>query len=634
MNGKLYGVVADAPLICQGREKQFPIIITYSIKTITVTQGVLTMKYFSRREFLKITALATSTMVISTGLTGCGSSTKSAGSFNHGVSSGDPLSDRVIIWTRVTPSNEQATNIDVIYEVSTNKFFTDLVHDGILNTSSEQDFTVKIDVQNLEAGSTYYYRFIVGDNISLIGRMKTLPVVNPGQVKMAVFSCSNYPNGYFNPYTEASLIEDLDVTIHLGDYIYEYGMYENDDFTTKKPAYATKNALVIGRELPENNNTECVSLNDYRLRYALYHTDAGNQAIHKACPMIVVWDDHEVANDTYEGGAENHDESEGSFAERTQAALQAYFEWLPIRPVDEIKKIYRTFDFGGLVALHMLETRLIARDKQLDYADYYTPDFDSAAFTADLTSPSRTMLGSEQLAWLQDQLEMSSATWQVIGQQVLMGRMNLPAEILSNVAILESSLSTEAMKEEAMAEVMISLSELAAIKIRILQGDTTVTAQERARLETALPYNLDAWDGYFAEREAILGTAKEFNRNLVVLSGDTHNSWANELKDMYGDKVGVEFAGTSVSSPGIEEYLGISTQEMAIQFEQIITLLVDDLKYCNLNNRGFMLVTFTQSQALSQWFYVDNNNSTNYSILTDRSKELASLVNSFSIGQE
>jgi alkaline phosphatase D len=589
------------------------------------------MKSFSRREFLKITALATSTMVISTGLTGCGSSNKSAGSFKHGVASGDPLSDRAIIWTRVTPSSERTTSVDVIYQVAADKDFANLVHDGTLNTSSDQDFTVKIDVLNLEAGSTYYYRFIVGENTSLVGRLKTLPTTRPDQVKMAIFSCSNYPNGHFNPYMEASLIEDLDVTLHLGDYIYEYGMYENDDFTTKKPAYATKNAQSIGRVLPENNNTECVTLNDYRLRYALYHTDAGNQAIHQACPMIVVWDDHEVANDTYKDGAQNHDESEGSFAERTQAALQAYFEWLPIRPVDEIKKIYRTFDFGGLVALHMLETRLIARDKQLSYTDYYTPDFDSDAFVADLTNPSRTMLGAEQLGWLQAQLATSSATWQAIGQQVLMGRMNLPVEILSNVAILESSLSTEAMKEEAMAEVMASLSELAAIKTRILQGDTTVTAEERARIETTLPYNLDAWDGYFAEREVILGTAKAYNRNLVVFSGDTHNSWANELKDMHGDKVGVEFAGTSVSSPGMEEYLGISSLEMAMQFEQVIALLVDDLKYCNLNNRGFMLVTFTQEQAISQWYYVDNNNSANYTILAQRSKELTTPVDSFSL---
>lgn len=575
-----------------------------------------------RREFLKISAIAACSLVVSTGMSGCNDNDGIFVAFNHGVASGDPLSDRFIIWTRITPLEHVAAGktVKVAFQVATDSAFRQVTHDGTVDTDADRDFTVKIDVQELSPATRYYYRFRVGKTYSAVGIAKALPIGNPSQVKMAVFSCAHYTKGYFNAYSAAAVIEDLDVTLHLGDYMYEYGMYENDDFTAMVPAYGTEDAASIGRTLPTDNNTECITLNDYRKRYALYRSDAGSQAIHRACPMIAVWDDHEIADNAYALGALNHDATEGSYEDRIHAALQAYFEWMPIRPVAEQKKIYRTFDFGSLVSLHMLETRLCGRSKQLDYMDYYTPSFDSAAFTADFTDTTRTMLGSEQLGWLQQSLGSSASTWQVLGQQVVMGKMNLPVEILQYVAVLESAYTSDEQKAAAMSAVTASIGELTQIKVRILMGDPTVTDAEKIRIQTVLPYNLDAWDGYYYEREVLLATIRSLNQNFVVLSGDSHNGWANNLKDTSGNQIGVEFAGASVSAPGMEEYLMITSEAQAQQLEAALTVLVDDLEYANLNNRGFLVVTFTADSATAEWKYVDSTTSAVYSMLDSRQK--------------
>ena len=584
------------------------------------------MNILTRREFLKISTLSACTLVISTGLSGCGSDDNNiAVGFKHGIASGDPLSDKIIIWTRVTT---EAESVEVHYEVATDEAFTNVIHNGVVNTDVSTDYTVKIDIQNLEAGTYYYYRFSSNQTTSSIGKMKTLPVGSVESVKMAVFSCANYTNGYFNAYMEASKIENLDVSLHLGDYIYEYGAYYNDDFEAKVPAYATINASAIGRELPENNNKECIVLNDYRKRYALYHTDAGLQALHKAAPMIVIWDDHEIANDAYAEGAGNHDASEGEYDTRVEAALQAYFEWLPIRPISNKKEIYRSFQFADLVSLNMLETRILDRDKQLSYASYYDAggNFDAVSFEADLTASERTMLGMTQLEWLQGEMATSTTIWQVLGQQVLMGRMNLPAEVVTPIGMLENPEAFGTTAEVLLLQINNSLGELVQIKGRILQGDLSVSDEEKARVNTTLPYNLDAWDGYFAERETILGTAKAYNKNLVVLSGDSHNSWANELKDMNGEKIGVEFATSSVSSPGLEEYLSLTSIEEAMQLGGTLELLIDDLKYTNLYDRGFMEVVFTAQEVTSTWHYVSNYDSPIYTMNTQRVKSLKCLA--------
>ncbi|MEA3371610.1 MAG: alkaline phosphatase D family protein [Campylobacterota bacterium] len=592
------------------------------------------MYNISRRDFLKISALAASSLMISTGLSGCASDSDddTKVSFNHGVASGDPLSDKVIIWSRVTHDDTAKTSdISVDFEVSTDETFLNITNNGTYIANSEEDFTVKIDVQNLTAGTKYFYRFTSNDVTSPVGVAKTLPTANPQQVKMAVFTCANYTNGYFNAYSEAAKISDLDVSIHVGDYIYEYGIYQDDDFDAKIPAYATQKAESIGRVLPDDNNTECIELNDYRKRYALYHTDSGTQAIHAACPMIVVWDDHEIANDTYVDGAQNHSDDEGDFDTRTQQALQAYFEWLPIRPIDNKKEIFRSFDFGNLVSLHMLETRIFGRDKQLSYSDYYNADgsFKTDEFTADLTSDSRTMLGEEQLQWLQGQLQSSNATWQVLGQQVLMSRMNLPAELLTPIGMLDNPEAFGTTKEALLTQINDLITEFVTIKTRILQGDPDVTDEEKTRLATVLPYNLDAWDGYFYERETILETAKALGKKLVVLAGDTHNAWASNLTNMSGQQIGVEFATPSVTSPGLEEYVGLTSTEASQSFEGALQLLIDDLQYTNTYDRGFMSLTFTQSNVESKWNFVDSYDSTTYNLDSSREKTITVTATDF-----
>ena len=532
-------------------------------------------------------------------------------SFDHGVASGDPLVDRVVVWTRVTPQASQK-RVRVGVEVASDEEFRSLVHSSVETAAVENDYTVKIDVRGLSAGAVYYYRFRSGKAISAVGRTKTLPRGGVNSVRLAVFSCANYPishGGYFNVYGHAAKTADVDAVIHLGDYIYEYGRASDSDAGSSKET---------DRDLPQYSDKEILTLDDYRRRYALYRTDPQLQALHAAHPFITVWDDHEIANDAYVSGAQNHDESEGSFDARKAAALQAYYEWMPVRSVDgkNPQRIYRSFSFGNLVELFMLDTRLSGREKQLGYKNYFDPDtgFESQRFRKDIGSPDRTLLGQDQLAWLRGKLADSAATWQVLGQQILMGRMNIPAEIIPHMG-------------DRTPEVASLVDRLTDIKARLLQEDASVTEDERKRVNTVLPYNLDAWDGYPAEREAVLGAAYGADRNLVVLAGDTHNGWANNLKDAAGNQVGVEFATPSVSSGGLETYLKLN-QEQAEEFSRDLQVLVDDLVYSNTKDRGYMIVSFTAKGAQSQWIYVDTVKRPEFRELTSSGKILGVLPGS------
>ena len=574
------------------------------------------MAGFTRRDFLRASALALGGVVVSTGLQGCLSSSSSSSdddltrslAFDHGVASGDPLADRIMVWTRVTPKDASTDDIEVSWEVASDAAFTDLLHSGTATTGAARDYTLKVDVQNLTPGQSYFYRFKASGAASSVGRMKTLPAAGVEQVRFAVLSCSNFPAGYFHAYARAAQESELDAVLHLGDYIYEYGT----------GGYATEDAAALDRSLPDDNNGELFSLGDYRKRYALYRTDTDLQALHAAAPFIAVWDDHEVANDTWMDGAENHNDGEGDFTERKLAALQAYFEWLPVRPASEDDEltIYRSFDFGDLVSLHMLDTRIIGRDEQLNYANYFTAaGFDAARFTADVSATDRSLLGQPQMNWLQSEIAVSTATWQVLGQQVLMGRMLLPAEMLT------------ALSDPAGADLAATLPELVSLKLRVQAGDPTLTPAQTARVQTVIPYNLDAWDGYAYEREVIFGLARTLDKNLVVLAGDTHNAWANNLKTLSGDPVGVEFATSGVTSPGLESYLGLPAEAMP-GAEQAITALVDDLQYLNANQRGYLLVTFTPDQARADWRFVSTVKDRDYVIESTRSKAMSMLPGS------
>ena len=339
------------------------------------------------------------------------------------------------------------------------------------------------------------------------------------------------------------------------------------------------------------------------MRHAQYKTDPDLQALHAAAPMIAVWDDHEIANDTWATGAENHQSAtEGSFAARKAAALQAYHEWMPTRNAQP-DLIYRSFNFGNLLALHMLDTRVVGRDEPADYTRFFTASgFDAAGFTAAVGAPARQLMGGTQTQWLQQQMAASTATWQVLGQQVLMGRMNIPAPIL-----------VETIQPGA----GVTVSQYAAIVAKAQTAPATLTAAEKAILaQPSIPYNLDAWDGYQAARETVLGTARSLGKNLVVLSGDTHNAWANELADMGGNAVGVEFATSSVSSPGFEEYL---PKENPAMLAGALQQLIAPLKYCDTSRRGYMLVTANATECRADWVYVSTITSRTYTASTDKS---------------
>jgi alkaline phosphatase D len=509
-------------------------------------------------------------------------------SFAHGLASGDPLSDRVILWTRVTPPAGHAADIPVQWELASDTSFATIVASGQANASAARDFTVKVDATGLKPATAYHFRFRAYGTTSPAARTRTLPTGSVAQVKLAVFSCANYPAGYFNVYADAAKRNDLDATVHLGDYIYEYG----------QGGYASGSAAAMGRLVQPA--AEILTLADYRQRHAQYKTDADLQALHAVAPMIAIWDDHEFANDTWTGGAENHQANEGDFAARKAVAMQAYHEWMPTRTASP-ELIYRSFNFGNLVSLHMLDTRVIGRDKQLDYADFMTPTgLDAAGFAKAMANPARQLMGQTQTQWLQQQMAASSATWQVLGQQVVMGRMEIPAPILM---------------ETIQPGAGVSVSQYAALVAKAQSAPATLTPQEQAILaQPSIPYNLDAWDGYQAARETVLGMARQLGKKLVVLAGDTHNAWANELQDMNGNAVGVEFATSSVSSPGFEEYL---PKENPAVLAGALQQLIKPLKYCDTSRRGYMVMTATADACRADWVYVNTITSRNFTASTD-----------------
>jgi alkaline phosphatase D len=305
--------------------------------------------------------------------------------FLHGVASGDPLTDRVMLWTRVTPRMGVEGTAVVRWELSTTVDFAAIVSSGSFNTAAARDYTVKVDAGGLSAGTTYYYRFSVGAARSPVGRTRTAPDGAVDRLRFAVVSCSSYAHGYFHAYRDVAERADLDAVIHLGDYIYEFPNYLYGNVRTYDPP------------------TPVVTLADYRRRHAHYKRDADLRAAHQQHPFITTWDDHEFANNTWRDGADNHfPETEGAWSVRKAAALQAYFEWMPIRELPN-GRIWRSFSFGNLVDLMMLDTRIWGRSMQ---------EVEPTA------NPSRALLGADQEQWLLGRVSTSTARWKVLGQQV------------------------------------------------------------------------------------------------------------------------------------------------------------------------------------------------------------------------
>ncbi|MBX7494754.1 alkaline phosphatase D family protein [Qipengyuania sp. 6B39] len=484
--------------------------------------------------------------------------------FTHGVASGEPGVDKVMLWTRHVADQDVALE----YQVAETIDFADPVAEGSAIAKAGSDWCAKSWADGLRAGTFYYYRFIAPDGTtSDIGRTKTLPEGPTERFRMAVFSCSNIGFGWFNAYAHAAEANEFDCALHLGDYVYEYGP---DTYPAREQA--ARQALFPSHEL--------VALADYRARFAQYRSDADLRRLHQLYPVIAVWDDHETANDSWEGGAENHQpDREGEWSARKAAAMQAYREWMPVS--DEP---WARYDIGDLATLYRLETRLTARAKQFSLGEILrtgggTPEEAQAAMAAfrddDYRDPARELLGAAQQGWLAEGLKASTGAgtvWQVLVQQVLMGNL------------VSSPTLAEALPKDTPGY----------IRQRVLAG-----AMAGAE---GVPFNMDAWDGYPAARARLFEAALAADANLVSLAGDTHNAWAFDL-DLDGTAVGVEFGGQSVTSPGMEGYLPQIPPEA---FARDTVANNRQLQWMDSSRRGYMAVELTPGSATSEYRFLSS----------------------------
>jgi alkaline phosphatase D len=322
--------------------------------------------------------------------------------FYHGVASGDPLADRVIIWTRVTPDSTVSGPVIVSWRIALDTGMMQTVQAGSLITSASADYTVKVDVTGLQPATTYYYEFTALSKNSQRGKTRTAPQNMLDSLRFAVVSCANYEAGFFNVYRCIAERADIDAVLALGDYIYEYesGGYSPNP---NAPRYW-------------DPATEILTVTDYRMRYSTYHLDPDLRMLHQQFAWIAVWDDHESANDSWYGGAENHTSpAEGVWGVRKAAAIQAYFEWMPIRVPDpnDPQRVFRSIRYGSLVEFEVLDTRLCGRDMQ------------DGTTNANVMSSSRQLLGTTQFGWLQNRLDSGSAQWKVLAQQVMMAPLEI-----------------------------------------------------------------------------------------------------------------------------------------------------------------------------------------------------------------
>lgn len=502
------------------------------------------------------------------------------GLFMHGVASGDPGPDSVVLWTRIT--TDDAEPVRVIWETASDPDFTMMLGKGETVAAPARDHTVKVIADGLNPGANIYYRFRVGDAYSPVGRTKTLPVGAVEKANFAVISCSNFPFGYFNVYDLISHRDDIEAVIHLGDYIYEYG----------PDGYGGEMGAKLGR--PHDPPHEILTLADYRRRHAQYKADPSSRAMHAAHPMIAIWDDHETADNSWTGGAENHQpETEGDWTARKRAALQAYFEWMPVREPGADRPheaIFRSFSYGDLITVAALETRLMARAKQFEYADVVkelkTPE-DAARFRKEkLWDPSREMLGAAQRDFLSKTLADSVAAgqpWRLIANQVIMAEVITP------------DLNPHVTEEE----------------IEELEADWPPA---RAFVESSafgLPLNFDAWDGYPAARERFYQLVRDAGaQGMLVVTGDSHTWWANDLFARDGAHMGVELGVHSVTSPSPyrREFLGGKGREYAM----LTNKENKPIRYLSGENHGYISLELGRDSATGRFMAVDTIESPNY----------------------
>lgn len=510
-----------------------------------------------RRTALKLGALGlaglASPLAAQTGIRG----------FTHGVASGEPGPTQVLLWTRFAGPDESKLS----WEVAEDLGFARIAASGEVLASPERDCCAKAMATGLRPGRWYYYRFVApSGEMSQTGRTRTLPVGKVAKFRLAVFTCSNYAFGWFNAYAHAAEAGDFDLAVHLGDYYYEY----------QRGQYPSAKQAMAGRDLWPTGET--VALADYRLRHATYRADPDLQRIHQILPMLVMWDDHEIANDTWKDGAENHQpDTEGEWAIRKAASERAWREWLPVSDQD-----WASYEIGDLATLFRLETRRVARTKPLDLLGVIKgvpPEQAAAAYAAfrdgAWRDPSRQLLGEAQEAWLGRQLKASVKArkpWQILAQQVVMGELSTPDMIIEGL----SPKTPDWLRQRLEASVVAS--------------------------HAGLPFNMDAWDGYPATRDRLYQASLSADANLLVLAGDSHNAWAFDL-DRKGTRVGVELGAHSVTSPGAEDSLSAHRPDV---LSRALVERNPQLKWCDTAQRGYLAVELAPSRATGEFRFLSS----------------------------
>jgi alkaline phosphatase D len=482
--------------------------------------------------------------------------------FTHNVASGEPGQNSVMLWTRYVPGGGGSGRLS--WQVSPSADFGRIAAQGSVTAEEEHDHCVKPVARGLAPGRWYFYRFRdARGRLSPVGRTRTLPEGPVARFTIGLFSCANLRFGWFNAYGHAAARRDLDLIVHVGDYLYEYDLAHYPD---------------PGKELPGRLIApagEIVRLADYRLRFAAYRADPDLQQLHRLFPMVAMWDDHESANNSWEGGAQNHQPAtEGLWPERKAASVRAYREWMPV--ADDA---WESYDIGDLATLFRPETRLTARSSQLSFGPVLRDQSDRAAALTRFRDgpwqdPARTVMGSVQEAWLASGLRRSmrrGARWQVLAQQIVMGSLAMPPE----------------------APTWLGPESSRGIRNFVVNGI------DAARV--GLPFNLDSWDGYPAARRRLLQAALEVEANLVVLSGDSHNAWAFDL-DLDGRPAGIELAGQSVTSPGYETDLSLVRPE---EIARATIARNPALKWADTSRRGYATLALTPDRATTEWLFLD-----------------------------
>ncbi len=508
--------------------------------------------------------------------------------FAHGVASGDPDQSSVVIWTRVS---RLSGNVDVDWQLASDTAFLDVVSRGQVKTDSSRDHTVKVVVEGLNAGQEYYYRFSTNGTNSPTGHTQTLPDGSPNQLVLAIATCSNYPFGYFNAYDAIANDPGIDLVVHLGDYIYEYSV----------EGYGGES----GKELERNHHPshEILTLDDYRKRHAQYKTDEGSLAMHAQHPLIVIWDDHETANNPWMGGAQNHQEDEGNWLVRRAASMQAYYEWLPIRDpvqVSDRENYWRHYQFGDLASLITLESRHTGRSKQIEYADYEA-ELDSTekaqAFLQSVVgAPERTFLSDDMESFFQAEIgksRNSGCLWRIIGNQSVMAKSIAPTLDEPIFDRLKSELGEDGR------QMLDGLSRLG---------------------ELGLPGDLDAWDGYPVARERFYQLAKDAGaQDLLVISGDSHSFWANALFDANDAPMGLELGSTGVSSPRSLLAFG---EEGLKRFDELNAQQNREIIWSDGRHRGFIRMEIDRKGVHADFIAVSDVESLQYSTKTIHSVDI------------